>query len=66
MSTVHEIENAICKLSEADRAILRAWFAEYDAAEWDRQFEGDVAAGRLNWLAEEARKDLREDRCTDR
>ncbi|HEY2411424.1 MAG TPA: hypothetical protein VGI40_04245 [Pirellulaceae bacterium] len=66
MSTVQEIEEAVRKLSEDDRASFRAWFAEYDAAEWDRQFEADVVSGRLNWLAEEARQDLREGRCTDR
>jgi hypothetical protein len=66
MSTVQEIENAICQLSEADRAAIRAWFAEYDAAEWYRKLEADVASGRLNWLAEEARNDLREGRCIDR
>ena len=66
MSTVQEIEKAICNLTEADRAVFRAWFAEYDAAEWDRQFEADVNAGRLSWLAEEARQELREGRCTDR
>jgi hypothetical protein len=66
MSTVQQIEDAICKLSEAERAAFRAWFAEYDAAEWDRKFEADVKTGRLDWLAEEARRDLREGRCTDR
>ena len=30
-----------------------------------RQFEEDVAAGRLDRLAEEALRDLREGRCTD-
>jgi hypothetical protein len=47
-------------------AILREWYAHFDAGKWDRQFESDVAAGRLDWLAAEARKDLREGRCTDR
>lgn len=32
---------------------------------WDRQFEADVAAGRLDQLAEEVLQDLREGRCTD-
>ncbi len=45
--------------------VFRQWFAERDAAEWDRQFEADVAAGRLDSLGEEALKDLREGRCTD-
>jgi len=46
-------------------AAFRAWFAEFDAAVWDKQFEEDVAAGRLDQLAEEALRDLREERCTD-
>jgi len=66
MSTVQEIEQAVRQLSEADKTAFRAWFAEYDAAEWDQQIEVDVAAGRLNWLVEEARRDLRDGRCTDR
>lgn len=65
MSTVEEIENAIRKLPDEDLAALRAWFAEFDAAAWDRQFEQDVAAGRLDALADEALSDLREGRCTD-
>ena len=66
MSTVHEIEEAIQQLSPEDRAALRAWLAELDAAEWDRQLEADVAAGRLDWLADEVREDLKSGRCTDR
>jgi hypothetical protein len=66
MSTVPEIEDAIRKLSEVDLVALRAWFAEFDAAEWDRQLERDVAEGRLDALAEEALRDAREGRCTDR
>jgi hypothetical protein len=65
MSTVHEIEDAIRKLPDEDLAALRAWFAEFDAAAWDRQFERDVVEGRLEALAEEALRDLREGRCTD-
>jgi hypothetical protein len=60
MSTVDEIENAIRKLPEEDLAALRAWFAEFDAEAWDRQFERDVADGRLEALADEAVRDLRE------
>jgi hypothetical protein len=64
--SVQEIEQAVRRLSPDDRAEFRAWFAEFDADEWDQQFEDDVAAGRLDWLADEARRDLREGRCTDR
>jgi hypothetical protein len=66
MSTVHEIEDAIRKLPDEDLVALRAWFAEFDdAAAWDRQFERDVAEGRLDALADEALRDAREGRCTE-
>jgi hypothetical protein len=65
MSTVREIEEAIRRLRPADLAAFRAWFAEFDAEVWDRELEQDVAAGRLDHLAEEALRDLREGRCTD-
>jgi len=65
MSTIQEIEDAIRKLPDEELAALRAWFAEFDATSWDRQFEQDVAAGRLDALADEALMDLREGRCTN-
>ena len=66
MSTLQEIEDAIQRLSAEDRAALFARLSELDAAEWDRQLEADVAAGSLDWLADEAREDLKMGRCTDR
>jgi hypothetical protein len=66
MSTIEEIEDAVRRLSSKELATFRAWFAQFDAAAWDRQIEDDVAAGRLDALAEEALNDLREGRCTDR
>jgi hypothetical protein len=65
MGTVLEIESAISKLSREELSTLRAWFKEFDAKAWDRQFEEDVKAGRLDALADEALRDLREGRCTD-
>jgi len=65
MSTIVEIEQALRQLPAEDLAAFRAWFAEFDADIWDRQFEDDVAAGRLDALAEEAIEDLRQGRCTD-
>lgn len=65
MSTLHEIERAVSQLSPEDLAAFRAWFAEFDANSWDKQFEADVAEGRLDALAEKALQDLREGRCTD-
>jgi hypothetical protein len=65
MGTVEEIVEAIRRLSPSELEALRAWFAEFDAELWDRELEADVAAGRLDHLAEEALRDLREGRCTD-
>lgn len=66
MNAIQQIEDAVRRLSVEERAAFRAWFAEFDAEEWDRQFEADVAAGRLNWLVEEARQDQRQGRCSER
>lgn len=65
MSTVQDTEVAVRKLSESELSSFRAWFAEFDAAAWGKQFEQDVAAGRLDKLADEALNDLREGRCTN-
>jgi len=53
-SDLREIERAVSQLSDEDLAKFRTWFAEFDAANWDRQFETDVAAGRLDALANKA------------
>ncbi len=66
MSTIKEVEEAVRRLSAEELAAFRDWFAEFDAAAWDRQIEQDVTAGRLDALAEEALNDLRQGRCTDR
>mgnify|MGYP006873466372 CR=1 FL=1 len=65
MSTVEEIERAVADLPPERLAEFRAWFAEFDARTWDREFEEDVKAGRLDALADEALRDLDEGRCTD-
>jgi len=66
VGTIQEIEEAVRNLRPDELAVFRAWFAEFEAAAWDDQIENDVAAGRLDRLAEEAIEDLREGRCTDR
>ena len=63
--SVVDIERAVEQLTPEELRVFRQWFAERDAAEWDKQFEADVAAGRLDSLGEEALKDLQEGRCTD-
>jgi hypothetical protein len=65
MSSIQEIQTAVSELSPEELSVFRAWFAEFDAKVWDQEFEQDVAAGRLETLAEEALQDLRAGRCTD-
>ena len=62
MSTIEEIQTAISELSIEELSEFRAWFLEFEAKAWDQEFEQDVAAGRLDALAEEALRDLREGR----
>ena len=66
MSTVEQVEDALRRMTPEERATFRAWYAEFDADEWDRQLATDVATGRLDWLIAEAKQDKHEDRCTDR
>lgn len=54
MSALQDIERAVSQLTPEELAAFRVWFAEFDAEMWDRQFEEDVAAGRLDGLAEKA------------
>ena len=66
MTAIQELETAVQRLSEDEFVAFRTWFVEYDAQLWDRKFESDVQAGRLDWLADEAHEDLREGRCSER
>ena len=66
MSAVQQVESSIRELSESELAEFRKWFAEYDANAWDNQFERDVAAGRLDALADAALTDRRNGKCRPR
>ena len=65
MGNVKSIEKAIEGLPAAELAEFRRWFAEFDAAAWDRQIEQDVAAGKLDQLAAEALDDYRSGTARD-
>lgn len=54
MSKVEAIEQQIEQLSPTELAAFRAWYAAFDAEVWDRQFEADVSAGKLDALADKA------------
>ena len=59
MGSVKSIEKAVESLPPSDLAEFRRWFAEYDAAAWDKQIEQDTASGKFDGLAAEALADYR-------
>ncbi len=65
MNNILELEKAVQELSRHDLKIFRDWFLDFDAKIWDKQFEEDVVAGRLDALADEAIRDLQAGRCAD-
>lgn len=65
MSTVEEIQTAVQQLTIEERDQLRDWFQTFEDDDWDREIAADVAAGKLDKMAEEAIRDLRKGRCTE-
>jgi len=65
MTTVKEIQEAVAQLPPEALDEFRMWFEAFEAAQWDRQFEEDAQAGKLDRFATEALKDLEEGRCTE-
>jgi hypothetical protein len=63
--TLKELEKTIADLPPEDLARFRDWFLAFDANNWDQQFERDVAAGRLDDLAEEAIREHRAGKSTE-
>lgn len=63
--TLQELEKTISELPPADLARFREWFLAFDANYWDQQFEADVAAGRLDELADEAIREHRAGESTE-
>jgi hypothetical protein len=64
VSTIEEIKHAAGTLSVAEREELLAWLLDVDD-EWDRQMAKDAAAGKLDFLVEQARTAFREDTLRD-
>ncbi len=57
MTKLQALEKRISALSAEELAKFRYWFAEFNAAPWDRQIERDVKTGKLDVLADEALSD---------
>jgi hypothetical protein len=64
MSAV-ELKKAVTELSAEEFRSFRAWFADYDMAQWDKQIERDSAAGKLDRMIDEALEDYRAGRTTE-
>jgi hypothetical protein len=56
MGKIENLERLIKELSARELTKFREWFATFDAEVWDRQFDSDVRAGKLDALAEKALK----------
>jgi len=57
MTRVKQVEGQVKELSPEELAAFREWFVKFDAELWDRQFEADVTAGKLDAMAERALRD---------
>jgi hypothetical protein len=63
--TIIEIEEAVARLPSHELTKFRSWFASFDSAMWDKQFEKDVTIGNLDRLAEQAESDYQSGKCTE-
>lgn len=59
MSTVAEIESALQKLPVDEAWKVADWLQEFLDVKWDKQIDADIAAGKLDKLADEALEDYR-------
>jgi len=64
MSRVEQIEGQVKDLHPEELAAFREWFAVFDAEVWDRQFETDALAGKLDGVADLALRDHTAGRST--
>ena len=65
MNKIKEIEEAITKLPKNDLSELIRWLDDYLADNWDKEFEEDVKAGKLDKVAEKAIADYHEGKCKE-
>ena len=65
MTTADEIKQAVLSLPEAEYTKIMDWLHELAEDEWDRQFEEDVLAGRLDFLKAEVEQAKQEGKLTE-
>jgi len=59
VSQIEMLEQNVKQLSPSELSAFRAWFIDFDAAEWDRQLETDSETGNLDRLAQSALEEHR-------
>jgi len=63
--TIEDIEKAVAKLPSKELVTFRAWFHQFDDLVWEKQFEQDVKAGKLDRLADKVKDDFKSGRCKE-
>jgi hypothetical protein len=58
MTKLEQIENSVSALSDEELKAFAEWFAELRWQRWDRQFEADVKAGKLDKFVAEAKAEI--------
>ena len=64
MSKVKDLGTQIQELTPEELKAFREWFTKFDADNWDREFEADVKAGKLDAMANRALRDHNAGRST--
>jgi hypothetical protein len=59
MMLVQQIKKEVAGLPKVQLKEFRLWFEEFDALEWDKRFEKDVASGKLDDIANRAVSDFK-------
>ena len=65
MTTADEIKQAVLSLPEAEYTKVMDWLHELAEDKWDRQFEEDVLAGRLDFLKADVEQAKQEGKLTE-
>jgi hypothetical protein len=65
MTKLEDTEKAVSDLASEELARFRAWFDAFDGERFDQRIARDIAAGRLDRLAEDALSDLKAGRIRD-
>jgi len=62
--SVEELQAAVAQLPAEELDRFSQWFEEFLAAQWDRQIEADILAGRLDAAGRRADEEFEAGRCT--